>query len=351
MKKIFISLLAVAALTACTKSEVAYEAANEIGFAPAVKTITKAAMSGILPTTQDLGIWAYWNGVNGSVESNGATFANYTDVFLANALFGNKNGNNWGGKNEAYPWPTNGALVFAGYTVPSQNGFSAEYVLGDNKMTFKNFTQSTEIANTFDLCWFGRTPNSYNNRSTGTAVDVTLSHALTWISIKVKGDASTAPTAEGSKPWRVTKATLIQANTVGTTGTCVFGNDGKAKATWTSSTPEDMVIKSTSQNLTQSAAEYESTTNGVVVIPQTPVKLEVEYEYPVGGTYKPGKSTINLTLTNHKDENGNTIANSITEWASGVHYTYTLVFKANEILVAPTYGEWANGGSQTVVVE
>lgn len=347
MKKIFISLLAVAAVAACAKTEVAYDAANEIGFAPAVKTITKAAMSGTLPTTQDLGIWAYWNGVNGTVESNGATYANYTDAFLANALFGNRNGNNWGGKNEAYPWPTNGALVFAGYTVPSQNDFAAAYNLEDNKMTFTGYTQSTDIANTFDLCWFGRTANSYNNRATGAAVDVTLSHALTWITIQIKGDTNTA----GNKPWRVTKATLLAANTVGTTGTCVYGDDGKAKATWTSNTPADVVIKAAAQDLKQSAEDYESTAKGVVVIPQTPVKLEVEYEYPVGNEYKPGKSTIDLTLTNHKDENGQTIATSINEWASGVHYTYTLVFKANEILVAPTYGEWANGGNQTVVVE
>ena len=42
MKKIFISLLAVAALAACTKSEVAYEAPAEIGFAPFTGNITKA---------------------------------------------------------------------------------------------------------------------------------------------------------------------------------------------------------------------------------------------------------------------------------------------------------------------
>ena len=61
MKKIFISLLAVAALAACTKSEVAYEASAEIGFAPAVKNVTKAAMaSGTLLANnpnQQLGIW------------------------------------------------------------------------------------------------------------------------------------------------------------------------------------------------------------------------------------------------------------------------------------------------------
>ena len=40
MKKIIISMMAVAALAACTKSEVQYEPAGEIGFAPVASNIT-----------------------------------------------------------------------------------------------------------------------------------------------------------------------------------------------------------------------------------------------------------------------------------------------------------------------
>ena len=358
MKKIFFSIVAIAALAACTKSEVAYEAPQEIGFAPAVKNITKAAMTGTLNTTDNLGIWAYWNGVNGSVESS-ATYSNYTDSYLANALFVNRtttNGEtttataNWGGET-SYPWPTNGALVFAGYNKPAGATFTANYNgLENNTMTFNNYTQSTNLAETFDLCWFGRTTASYNNRTNGTPVSVTMSHALTWITINIKGDANTAPAGEGAKPWVVTKATLLQVNTVGTTGTCIVDANGKAKATWTSSTASDVLIKSGDQNLTTDGTAYESVANGVVVIPQTPVKLEIEYKYPVGNGYKPGKTTIDLTLDGTKKEDGTTANTKITSWESGTHYTYTLVFKANEILVAPSYGGWESVDS-TVTVE
>lgn len=348
MKKIFISLVAVAALAACSKSEVAYEQPQEIGFAPAVKNVTKAAMTGTLNTSDNLGIWAYWNGVNGTVEAN-ATYAAYTDAYLANALFVNRTATAWGGET-SYPWPTNGALVFAGYNKKVGDSFTAEYSgLTLNTMTFKNYTQSNDLAKTFDLCWFGKTAASYNNRANGDAVAVTMSHALTWLTINVKGDATTAPTGDGAKPWRVTKATLLNVNTVGETGTCVF-DAHKASATWTSKTPANMVLNTAPQSLSTTAAPYESVTNGVVVIPQTPVMLEVEYEYPVGTEYKPGKTTVNLTLTNHKDENGNAIANTIGTWLSGTHYTYTIVFKANEILVAPSYGTWATA-DQSVTVE
>ena len=370
MKKIFFSIVALAALAACTKSEVAYEASAEIGFAPAVKNVTKAAMAqgATLSADNNLGIWAYWNGVNGTVETN-ATYGNYTDSYLADALFVNRTGTaNWGGET-AYPWPTNGALVFAGYNKPVGAAFTAEYSgLSTNTMTFRNYTQSTDLANTFDLCWFGKTASSFNNRaSASTPVPVTMSHALTWITINVKGDANTAPTAEGSKPWCITKATLLQVNTLGTTGTCIFDREdnNKAKATWTSTTPVDITVQTTAATkdgndvitgggtpLTQEAKAYESTKDGIVVIPQTPVSLEVEYIYPVSGVYKEGKTTVNLTLNGHKDENGEDIANAdnINTWLSGTHYIYTLVFKANEILVAPTYGKWDTVDS-TVTVE
>ena len=344
MKKIFFSIVALAALAACTKSEVAYEASAEIGFAPAVKNITKAAMAkgATLSTDNNLGVWAYWNGVDGTVEADAATYEDYTDPYLANAVFTNRSETvNWGGSEEPYYWPTNGALVFAGYNMPKTGTptVTAAYSgLTTDVMTFTNFTQSTDLSKTFDLCWFGKTSRSYNNRSDGAAVGVTMSHALTWITIKVKGDATT--TVAG-KEWKVTKVTLKGVNTVGTEGVCKFAGDPvKPTATWTSNTPADIVVKAAEQTLTNGAVAYESTTDGLVVIPQTPVSLEVEYEYPISGDYKEGKATINLSLVGHKDLNGTAITETIDTWKSGTHYTYTLLFKANEILIAPSYGEW-----------
>ena len=59
MKKIFFSIMAVAALAACTKSEVAYEAPAEIGFKAVAGNITKTAVDGdVYPTTLNMYVFA-----------------------------------------------------------------------------------------------------------------------------------------------------------------------------------------------------------------------------------------------------------------------------------------------------
>ena len=353
MKKIFISLLAVAALAACTKSEVQYENQAEIGFAPAVKNLTKAAMpAGALNASQKLNVWAYWD-QDGAVEDEVASYAAYTTPFLEEATFARKTTNGgitaWGGDGVAYPWPVNGALVFSGYTIPtsaetSAEGYDVSYTLGNDEMVFTNYTQSSNTANTFDLCWFNHTVGSHNNRATGTAVDVTLSHALTWITIKAYGVGTPVTT---DSEWKIKSLTLKNVVTVGT-GTCV--GTGVSKASWDlGTTKSDVTIFTGSTNIPVEAAAFETVTDGTVVIPQTPVQMEVVFDYPVGANRVEEKVTVNLTLADTKDEEGN--ANTaIGTWQSGTHYTYTLFFKGNEILVAPSYGAWTES-DQTVTVE
>ena len=48
MKKIFISFVALAAIAACSKSEVEYDNPAEIGFAPVAQNVTKSVAG--LPT-------------------------------------------------------------------------------------------------------------------------------------------------------------------------------------------------------------------------------------------------------------------------------------------------------------
>ena len=335
MKKIFISLLAVAALAACTKSEVQYEPAGEIGFAPFTGNITKAAgKSGALTTDQELGVYAFWNktvdlGTESSVVVPQNGYDAYNDNYLVNALFVAKSGS-WGGSPTGYPWPINGALVFAGYTTPGDAVLAADkvsYDLAADKMTFTGYTN-----NEFDLCWFGRTANSYNYRASGTAVPVTLSHALSWISIAVYGEGSTIGWTINSLEWKVPTAG---------TATCVG-----TSATWDNLTYPTTATNILASNHTIAAG---TTTGGKttgtkitdnLVIPSTPVELTVKYTFTVNGVAKSDSKTVSLKLDD---------ANS-TKWASGVHYTYTLAFNANEILVAPSYGEWVPE-DKTVTVE
>lgn len=364
MKKIFFSIVALAALAACSKSEVAYEQPSEIGFAPAVKNVTKAAnTSGILNEEDKLGVWAYWNynqetnvvsGSTGQINSSNP-YSNYSTAYLENATFANRNsGPNWGGETP-YPWPTNGALVFAGYTIPNNGTINATYTLNgtlaetadDDVMTFTNYTQSLNTAETYDLCWFGATASSYDK--TSGVVPVTLSHALTWITFQIKGKESTSlPVTAG---WKVTELVLNDIKTTGT-GVCVGTTvqNGEtvtpASANWTlDETKGNMPIYplnlESGETIGAAAAEIESNAKGIVILPQVPTSVTVEWEYSVGTKIFTEKKNLPLKLSDNVEQN---------KWLAGVHYTYTLVFDSNEILIAPTYSGW-DTASQEVTVE
>ena len=371
MKKIFFSVLAIAALAACTKSEVQYDAPQEIGFAPATKNITKAAnSSGFLNSDDQLGVWALWNynsdvntvdGSTGAITATGENpnpYTGYDTEYLANVKFGNRQGsNNWGGVDSEgnvvnYPWPTNGALVFAGYTIPEGKTINASYTLNDNAetpdvdesdaMTFTDYTQSENPADTYDLCWFGATSRSYD-RTTSGAVPVTLSHALTWITFKVMGASAQSLPVTGE--WKVINVVLNGVKTVGT-GVCkgtTTTEDGKvtpATALWTSSVSKDMTVFAGEHPITDSAVtiEEEGEENGLVIIPQTPTSVTVKWRYAVGTGVFEETRVIPLTLTPDN------------EWKAGVHYTYTIVFNGNEILLTPEYSGW-DTVDQTVTVQ
>ena len=355
MKKIFFSIVALAALAACSKSEVAYEASAEIGFAPAVKNVTKAAMAqGTLLAynpNQQLGIWAYWNYDGTEIIDT------HSKSYLNDATFGKKdatlaNGDPvtaWGGVGYAYPWPTNGTLRFAGYTKPA----SAESVtysgVTDDNITFTNYTQTDG----YDLCWFKTTPE-YNNRTTGNAIEVTLSHALAWLTFNIKG--------QGTEGWKINKIVL---NDIASVGTGVCHGEGADAAQWTCNAyTTDMELLTTELELTDDFVDIEDGAQNFVVIPQTlnagnqaenartQHTLTINYSFPVGdpdedANWKSDSRTVKLDLTSNHGDAADAVQN---RWKSGVHYTYNLTFKATEILVAPSYGDWATSG-QSVTVE
>ena len=80
MKKIFFSLLAIAAIASCAKTEAVYEAGeSEIKLAPVTKLQTKAnflgAVDGIVyPTQENFDVYAYWKIDDNSMFTDGSLF-------------------------------------------------------------------------------------------------------------------------------------------------------------------------------------------------------------------------------------------------------------------------------------
>jgi hypothetical protein len=161
-------MMAVAALAACTKSEVQYEPAGEIGFSPVARNITKAALGvedSVYPTAQNVGVWANYDGTveHGTTVDYSTTFET---AYIADKQFTyHIDYSMWAGVTP-YFWPTNGSLVFAGYSMTAPDTAGAEtvavgesraYDFATDEMTITGYTQSLDPAHTFDLLWFGRT--------------------------------------------------------------------------------------------------------------------------------------------------------------------------------------------------
>ena len=144
MKKLFISILAVAAAVACTKTNVDFEQPAEIGFAPVASMSSKAAIAdGIYPAAQPIGIWSNYDGtIEPTVGETDKTLDyenNFQTAYLNNVKFESKSVNSatvWGGATPYY-WPTNGSLVFAGYSIQEGKGVNtkATYNFSTDVMT------------------------------------------------------------------------------------------------------------------------------------------------------------------------------------------------------------------------
>ena len=307
MKKIFFSLVALAALAACSKSEIQYEQTGEITLAPVTSNTTKSVagyygntFDGIFPTEIDLYVFAN-AGEEGSAanEHNEPYFRNAQFVWAAGGSLDSFDHDNnadtpsiltegaYAGNPPRY-WPNVKTLVFAGYSdacnikanLTDGNDETTPIMdFEDDELTIPAYTQDNatykkEGAN--DLMWFSRT-NPYSKQ---TAEIVTnMKHACSWITVNVKGDGVT------SSNW-ILNSLIIKG--LAHTGTATCDDE---KATWDitgqAKTDEDYYNPqlgefnpATGTTFTTASTEYYKTAaNNFIVIPQEPTTLEVTYSY------------------------------------------------------------------------
>lgn len=335
MKKYIHILTAITILASCAKSEVNYEPSGQVTLAPVKGNVTKAAgKEGELDHAQELSIWAEW------------THDGNTEMYIPGDPFKyNGTYNAWAGKTGSYPWPLHGTLSISGYTIPTATCYPGYQSPNTDNVLF-TFTEYTN--DEFDLCWFGRV-DGVNNRLSGDEVEVDLYHALSWITIKAYGEGT--PVGK----WKINSLTLENAITTG--NAICSGSTGKA--TWEAQpiydkTNTDLVIDDGINNYTigdnlahtiqAPTVDGETKTGALltdnIIIPQLPVNLIINYSYQVGTETRTDSKKVSLKLDKDNE----------TKWVSGVHYTYTLVFKSSEILVAPSFGAWGTE-NQNITVE
>lgn len=343
MKKIFFSIVAIAAIAACSKSEVEFEEATAIRFAPVAHNITKS-VAGVntdgshkatFPTTQDLYIFAVAQDQNaaGSFMTTWSPYLNDAQ-FISSRL---DNGVYEG--SQAYYWPNVKPLKFAGYS-EACNSASLNPTMNftTNQLTIEGYVQNNATytdEGTNDLMWFPCDGVSYTKAS-GT-VPATMKHACSWITVKIIGDGVTGDN------YKIHNLTINQIFHSGN-ATC-----GAAAASWTTTgTRADEVLfnnvagetfpKDKTGDTPNEPQVFEDNTNNMVIIPQKPTSIDITYSYvPQVGVPPITEVVKDLDL---KITAENTDAANL--WESGKHYVYTITITATEILINPTVAEWTD---------
>lgn len=331
MKKIFLSIMAVAALAACTKSEVQYEGTEQIGFAPVAENLTKSvagvAANGAYDATfpTDLNLYVFANAQADDLSTT------WPDPYFANAsfIYGRIADNGVYEGSPARYWPNVKSLIFAGYSnacnideIAENSTVSFDAVNKTSTIVIKDYVQDNTKtdAGVNDLMWFPWDTKSYTKQTT--AVAAQMKHACSWITVKVMRDAQTT-----DETWKLDG---LKINGLYHTGTATCGTTA---ATWdvSGATAAETLFSETGTDLTTAAVAYENNDNNMVVIPQIPTSIDVTYSYVPQTGVDPIQETVpNLSLKYNGDA----------KWESGKHYVYTITITATEILVAPTVEEW-----------
>jgi hypothetical protein len=85
--------------------------------------------------------------------------------------------------------------------------------------------------------------------------------------------------------------------------------------------------------VTTTAAAYEDVENGVLVLPQATTTLTINYtQNALAGTPALDNQSVTIPLTLEASQ----------PWEPGKHYTYTVIFDLDEILINPSVEDWVD---------
>ena len=326
MKKFFFSLLAIAAIASCAKTEAVYMEENaEILLSPVAALQTKAEVNNAIdgttyPAAEHFTVIGYW-----ADQPAGSTFASGT-TYLSAVDFAKKN-DFWAGADKSYYWPKNGSLRFACFSPTVINGGALAHDLATDTWTATGYTQSASTASTIDFM-VAQTPASYTAATAAENVSVVFEHALSWITLQVK-----AADAEAAKAFTINKVTI---NDVKTVADMTAKYPAKVWSNW--SVPADYEVftgakySSTEPMPVDKAAIIETVERGTVIIPQATTTVTIDYtQNAMEGTPALENQSITVSLA---------LDAALTPWVAGKHYVYTLIFSLDEILINPSVAKW-----------
>lgn len=142
--------------------------------------------------------------------------------------------------------------------------------------------------------------------------------------------------------FKIKKVTLLEINNKGTFTS--VNNTGS----WNYNTPESITLYDGSNSGAVTAGQTLFTIDDILVIPQaisnSGAALKIEYEqksYSSTDSYVAQEPvTVNL--------GGTSVGNS---WLIGKHYSYTITFSADKILITPSVESWTEVSGDDITVQ
>ena len=346
MNRILTSLLILTLAVACAKTEVQYEPAGEISFAPVSKPSTKAALVGTgYPADLNLYIFAK-AGLPGA-----AVPAGFGEPYFANALFISPDSDGIFSGVPSYYWPNVKQLMLSGVSASGNvnsltNSASLSYKMNEYtvesdkvkklEIEIKGYRPGNGEGNAGDndLMWF---PTTGPHGKQTTAIPVTMQHACAWVTINIKGDGITGSATD---PWRLTE---IRFPTFALEGNVILGETAQWTLVEDKIKPKTIIDENTHSQgipLTEDLNDVTHITNVIndlIVIPQPTRTLTIEYKYVSQKGGGPNGTDIVITETKDIPLKYN---DADDPWRAGVHYTYNIIIGTKEILVQPTTTDW-----------
>lgn len=368
MKKILIALAAVAALAACSKSEVAYEQPGEIGIAPFAQNRTKAMVSGTEFPNEQFNVWAYYKqiDVNSSITEWQNSGLEQTTYINERPFAQRGETKLWGGVT-SYFWPKLGSLMFVGY-YPTTMAEKVDYNFSDseNKMTVTGYSPTTDkygetgfVATDAKECeedfmYFNMTANSCSSTTEGPEnsvkggyhVDVVFKHALSWLTVYVDRDDVNTP--DNAK----IRVTNISFTNITTTGDGVVDNSnpdatikwspnkGTADADGNFPNVTDVNILGANEKYLGEGEEPYTCLQPIVIPQEMEGDLVITYQIiSEDDSYFEETKTISLAELH-------AIAGGDATFEAAKKYTYNILIGTSEILIDPNVAEWAETSSE-----
>lgn len=357
MKKALLILGAAIALASCSKSETVY-VDSEIGIDAFSAIIPKGGPHDAFPDEMfktisffapDADHTTAWNkDILATQYFDWTTFNKLTNFTPA------ETGTSWAGASEdgnthvPQYWPKTGSLFFAGYYPADITKSNVEYNFTTANLKLEGFEQKAytyeptdghKSTSMDDLMWFDVDSQNSANKGTDPNNDwaVKFKHALSWITIKViaKDEAS------AKDLFTVKSITINNINYKGTF-------NSKNNPEWTSNTPTNYEFyKDGTGTKVNSYTTAITVADGLLAIPQSLTDSNtIVVTYNQAG-FKNSDDTdyeFSTTIKLNKSEFPQV-------WEVNHHYTYTLTFSADEILLAPTVSVWEPGTDTGITVQ